>query len=71
MQIESNEDPIFGLHVPTDIHGIPSKVLTPRKTWDDGTAYDAQAKKLAEMFRKNFEKFGNVDSAIAAAGPKG
>jgi phosphoenolpyruvate carboxykinase (ATP) len=66
-----NIDPIFGLHVPTAIEGVPSDVLTPRKTWADGAAYDAQAKKLAEMFRKNFEKFGNVDAAIAAAGPKG
>jgi phosphoenolpyruvate carboxykinase (ATP) len=70
-ELPTNEDPIFGLHVPTDIHGVPSKLLTPRKTWDDQKAYDAQAKKLAEMFRKNFEKFGNVDAAIAAAGPKG
>ncbi|MBI5600112.1 MAG: phosphoenolpyruvate carboxykinase (ATP) [Gemmatimonadetes bacterium] len=70
-ELPTNEDPIFGLHVPTDIHGIPNTLLTPRKTWDDPKAYDAQAKKLAEMFRKNFEKFGNVDAAIAAAGPKG
>ena len=45
--------------------------MSPRGTWKDGAAYDAQAKKLAEMFRKNFEKFGNVDAAIKNAGPKG
>ena len=70
-ELPTNEDPIFGLHVPTDIHGVPRELLTPRKTWDDPAAYDAQAKKLADMFRTNFAKFGSVDAAIAAAGPKG
>jgi phosphoenolpyruvate carboxykinase (ATP) len=64
-------DPIFGLNVPTEVEGVPSTVLDPRGTWSDGAAYDAQAKNLAEMFRKNFEKFGDVDAAIAGAGPKG
>jgi phosphoenolpyruvate carboxykinase (ATP) len=46
-------------------------VLNPRRTWPDPAAYDAQAKKLAGMFRKNFEKFGNVDEAIVKVGPRG
>ena len=41
-----------------------------RITWADGAAYDAQATKLAEMFRKNFEKFGSVAEEIRAAGPR-
>ncbi len=64
-------DPIFGLHIPTDVPSVPSDVLNPRKTWPDGAAYDAQARKLADMFRKNFEKFGTVSEAIRQAGPKG
>ncbi|MHB1311972.1 MAG: phosphoenolpyruvate carboxykinase (ATP) [Gemmatimonadaceae bacterium] len=69
--IPTDVDPIFGLHVPTDIHGVPNEVLNPRGTWPDPAAYDAQARKLAEMFRTNFEKFGAMDPAIANAGPKG
>ena len=65
------EDPVFGLSVPTEIDGIPAAVLDPRGTWPDGAAYDAQAKKLAEMFRENFEKFGHASDAIKSAGPKG
>jgi phosphoenolpyruvate carboxykinase (ATP) len=64
-------DPIFGLEIPAAVPNVPTEVLTPRLTWTDPAAYDAQARKLAEMFRKNFEKFGNVDAAIAKAGPKG
>ena len=36
-------DPIFGLHIPQAIEGVPSDVLDPRRTWADGAAYDAQA----------------------------
>ncbi|MBX9928839.1 MAG: phosphoenolpyruvate carboxykinase (ATP) [Gemmatimonadaceae bacterium] len=65
-------DPVFGLHVPTAIAGVPSEVLDPRSTWADGAAYDAQAKKLAAMFRENITKFGGAVSApILAAGPQG
>ena len=65
-------DPIFGLHMPTEVAGVPSEILDPRKTWSDGAAYDAQAKKLAEMFRDNIKKFGDaVPANILAAGPKG
>ncbi len=70
-EVKTEQDPVFGLHVPVEIQGVPTEILTPRKTWADTAAYDAQAAKLAAMFRKNFEKFGSVDSAIALAGPKG
>ena len=63
-------DPIFGLTIPTEVEDVPPEVLNPRKTWPDPAQYDEQARKLAEMFRKNFEKFGDVDPAIKAAGPK-
>jgi phosphoenolpyruvate carboxykinase (ATP) len=62
--------PIFGLHMPTDIAGVPQEVLDPRRTWKDGGAYDEQARKLAAMFHKNIEKFGDaVKPEILAAGP--
>ena len=64
-------DPVFGLAIPQSIPGVPSEILDPRGTWSDPAAYDTQAKKLAAMFRKNFEKFGNVAASIRAAGPQG
>ncbi len=64
-------DPIFGLQIPTMLDGVPSDVLDPRGTWSDGAAYDAQATKLAAMFRENIKKFGDdVAPAILAAGPR-
>jgi len=65
-------DPIFGLHIPRAIEGVPSEVLDPRRTWSDPAAYDAQATKLAAMFHENIKKFGDaVKSEILAAGPRG
>jgi phosphoenolpyruvate carboxykinase (ATP) len=65
----TESDPIFRLARPVDVPGVPAEVLDPRAMWADRAAYDAQARRLAEMFRKNFERFGDVDPAIAAAGP--
>jgi len=65
-------DPVFGLSVPVAVEGVPAEVLDARGTWSDGAAYDAQAKKLAGMFRDNIKKFGDaVSAAIVGAGPKG
>jgi len=69
--VKTEPDPVFGLGIPLEVRDVPSEVLHPRRTWSDPAAYDAQARKLAEMFRKNFERFGEVDSAIKNAGPKG
>ena len=64
-------DPVFGLHIPVDVPHVPPEVLNPRRTWKDGAAYDAQAARLSEMFRTNFERFGTVDDRIVKAGPQG
>src|SRR5205814_3318497 len=69
-KVKTQTDPVFGLAVPTEIAGVPSEVLNPRTMWADPAAYDAQARKLAGMFRDNFEKFGSVEAATKNAGPK-
>jgi phosphoenolpyruvate carboxykinase (ATP) len=66
------KDPIFGLEVPSAVPGVPAELLNPRGTWPDSAAYDAQAAKLAEMFRKNFAAYvSGVPATVAAAGPQG
>ena len=67
--VSTRVDPVFGLAVPNAVPSVPVEVLDPRGTWPDPAAYDVQAKKLAAMFRENFEKFGSVAESIRAAGP--
>jgi phosphoenolpyruvate carboxykinase (ATP) len=68
--VETTEDPVFGLHIPVQVPNVPDQVLRPRNTWKDSDAYDAQAQKLAAMFRDNFQQFAeNVPDAVRKAGP--
>jgi phosphoenolpyruvate carboxykinase (ATP) len=65
-----SRDPVFGFDVPSKVEGVPTELLSTRKTWTDPAAYDAQARKLATMFRENFEQYrAEVPSSVAAAGP--
>ncbi len=69
--VETQTDPVFGLEVPVAIEGVPSEVLHPRSTWADGAAYDAQAEKLASMFKANFEQYNaRVSDGVRTAGPR-
>ncbi len=69
--VETVEDPIFGLHIPTKVDGVPDEVLIPRNTWADKEEYDKTAKKLAQMFIDNFKQFEEgTDEEIINAGPK-
>jgi phosphoenolpyruvate carboxykinase (ATP) len=66
----TRHEPVFGLEVPHHVPGVADGVLDPRKTWTDGAAYDAQAKKLTTLFQKNFEQFAAaVSPAVRNAGP--
>lgn len=51
------EHGVFGFAVPESCPGIPAEILDPRHTWENKTAYDAQAKDLAAQFIRNFEKY--------------
>jgi phosphoenolpyruvate carboxykinase (ATP) len=46
-------------------------VLPPRATWADKTAFDATARKLAQLFHKNFQQYADQASAeLLAAAPR-
>jgi phosphoenolpyruvate carboxykinase (ATP) len=63
-------DPVFGVLVPAAVPDVPADVLQPRGTWADPSAYDAQARRLAGLFRANFEKYAaTVSAAVRDAGP--
>ncbi len=63
-------DPFFGFEVPTSVPGVDAAILNPRETWKDKAAYDAEARKLVDMFVANFTKFeDHVDADVRAAAP--
>jgi phosphoenolpyruvate carboxykinase (ATP) len=69
--VATEPDPVFGLHIPVTVPGVPDDVLQPRATWADPAQYDAAASRLAGMFRDNFERFADgVSKAVRNAGPK-
>jgi phosphoenolpyruvate carboxykinase (ATP) len=65
------KDETFGFDVPTTAPGVDDRILKPRDTWREPSAYDAQARKLAGMFVENFRKFEPyVSDGVKKAAPK-
>jgi len=63
-------EPFFGLQVPQHCPDVPDDILNTRNTWSNPADYDAQAKKLAQMFVENFKQYANeATPEILAAGP--
>ena len=58
----------LNLEVPSEIEGVESKVLTPKKTWSDHELYDQYLQNLIQQFKENFKKF-SVSKEIIEAGP--
>jgi phosphoenolpyruvate carboxykinase (ATP) len=69
-EIDTYVDPVFGLHVPLRIPGVPDTIMHPRKTWRNPNAYDAKARDLAARFVENFKQFEDVPEEVLAAGPR-
>jgi phosphoenolpyruvate carboxykinase (ATP) len=69
--IETHPNPVFGVHVPVNVPGVPPEMLDARGMWQDKAAYDQAGRDLAARFRKNFEKFGAVAENILEAAPVG
>ena len=72
--VETKEDPVFGVGIPVEVPGVPAEILTPRNTWEDKEAFDRTARKLASLFSSNFEQFKdgcNADILAAAAQMEG
>ncbi len=55
--VQFESEPFFGLSIPLSVPKVPSEILNPKSMWPDKAAYDIQAKKLAELFAKNFLRF--------------
>ena len=69
-QVPTARDPVFGVEVPVEVQGVPGALLRPRGTWASPQAYDAQAARVAGLFRDNFTQFAaQVSPAVRDAGP--
>jgi len=70
-QVETTQDPIFGLNIPTSVPNVPSEILVPKNTWSDATAYDKKASELANAFNKNFSQYVDfANDEIKSAAPR-
>ncbi|MDT0606650.1 phosphoenolpyruvate carboxykinase (ATP) [Croceitalea rosinachiae] len=62
---------VFGVAQPRECPGVPTKVLSPRATWNDDEAYYKTAFKLSNAFRENFKKFEeHANEEIRRGGPQ-
>ncbi len=67
---KTERDPIFGFDIITEVPEVPSEILNPCNAWADKAAYEAAAKKLADLFNKNFEKYAaGASEEVKAAAP--
>ena len=68
---EFRKDPNFGFDVPVSVPGVDSKLLDPRKAWEDADHYDQTARTLVQQFIDNFAQFeDHVDEGVRQAAPK-
>jgi phosphoenolpyruvate carboxykinase (ATP) len=69
-EVAYREDPVFGFDVPVQVPGVDAKLLDPRSTWRDPSAYDERARDLAQKFQANFARFADPEGEVAKAGPR-
>ena len=73
--IENSETitiPIFNLTVPTSLQNVETRILDPRKTYDNESIWNEKAENLAELFIKNFVQYthNNEGMELVKAGPQ-
>lgn len=62
---------VFGVAQPRTCPGVPTRILSPRATWNNDDAYYKTAFKLTNAFRENFKKFEEYASEeIRRGGPQ-
>jgi len=70
-KVETQDLPIFGLHVPKTCQGVDPQMLWPKNTWSNKEHYDQSLERLAREFVENFKKYeSGASKETKAAGPK-
>ncbi|KAK1076967.1 Protein kinase C-like 1 [Friedmanniomyces endolithicus] len=70
IEAEFEEFPVFNLLVPKACPGVPEEILNPARGWKGEGEFSESAKKLAELFNENFDKYkSECDDAVLKAAP--
>ena len=64
-----NKDDVFGLMIPDKLNGIEDHILNPINAWNDNEEFHLESKKLSDLFKENFTKYGNEVEHLKAGGP--
>ena len=64
-----NKDDVFGLMIPEKLNGIEDHILNPINAWNDKDEFHLESKKLSDLFKENFIKYGNEVEHLKSGGP--
>ncbi len=67
--VPTKPHPVFHVHVPENVPGVPPEVLDPRRMWKDKDAYDRAALDLSDRFHENFKRFSGAAGGVVSAAP--
>ena len=59
---------IMNVEIPTELPGVETNLLNPKKTWSNSDQYNQAAEELASKFNENISKF-EVSEEIRNSGP--
>ena len=68
-QTSFKKDDIFGLMIPNNLEGIDSEILNPINAWIDKEKFQVESKKLSNLFKDNFIKYGDKVDYLKVGGP--
>ena len=64
-----NKDDVFGLLIPNKLDGIEDHILNPINAWKSKEEFHLESKKLSDLFKQNFTKYGNEVEHLKVGGP--
>ncbi len=64
-----NKDDVFGLMIPDKLNGVEDHILNPINAWKNKEEFHIESKKLSDLFKENFIKYGNEVEYLKEGGP--
>ena len=63
------KEDFFGLNIPEKLNNVNESILNPSNGWNNKDMYSSVANKLAEMFKENFNQYGEEVEYLKKFGP--